>query len=152
MYGSVHCAAAGIGPQRVQAGILRVSKVGIVSIIDDDASVRDAMEGLVRSLGFIACAFESAEDFLRSPRAEDTACLITDVQMPGMNGLELQSHLLAQGRRLPIIFITAFPEQSIRRRAQAAGAVAFLEKPFDGGTMVSLLHEALASNHGATKP
>ncbi|SEF10292.1 Response regulator receiver domain-containing protein [Rhizobiales bacterium GAS191] len=135
----------------MQVGIFRVSKVRIVSIIDDDASVRVAMEGLVRSLGFVACAFESAEDFLRSPRVDETSCLITDVQMPGMNGLELQSHLLAQGRRLPIIFITAFPEQSIRQRAQAAGALAFLEKPFDGETMVGLLHKALASNHGPTK-
>jgi FixJ family two-component response regulator len=122
-----------------------VAKIRIVSIIDDDASVRVAMAGLVRSLGFVACAYESAEDFLRSPQADETSCLITDVQMPGMNGLELQSHLLAQGRRLPIIFITAFPEPNIRKRAEAAGgALAFLEKPFDGGIIVSLLHEALA--------
>jgi FixJ family two-component response regulator len=121
-----------------------VAKMRIVSIIDDDASVRVAMAGLVRSLGFVARAYESAEDFLRSPQADDTACLITDVQMPGMNGLELQSHLLAQGRRLPIIFITAFPEPNIRKRAEAGGALAFLEKPFDGGIIVNLLQEALA--------
>ncbi len=127
-----------------------MSRVQVVSIIDDDASVRVAMEGLVRSLGFAACAFESAEDFLRSPRADDTSCLITDIQMPGMNGLELQDRLLAQGRRLPIIFITAYPEQSIRRRAEAAGAFAFLEKPFDGGTIASLLQLAVESNHGLT--
>jgi FixJ family two-component response regulator len=91
------------------------------------------------------CTFESAENFLRSPEAEQTSCVIADVQMPGMNGLELQSHLLAQGRRLPIIFMTAFPEQSIRKRAQAAGALAFLDKPFDGKTMADLLCKALAA-------
>jgi FixJ family two-component response regulator len=127
-----------------QVGIFRVSKVRVVSIIDDDVSVRVAVECLVRSLGFVACGFESAEDFLRSPRADDSSCVITDVQMRGMNGLELQSHLAAQRRCPPIIFITAFPEQSVRQRAQAAGALAFLEKPFDGGTMVNLLHEAMA--------
>jgi FixJ family two-component response regulator len=94
----------------------------------------------------VACTFESAEEFLRSPAADDTSCLVADVQMPGMNGLELQSHLLAQGRRLPIIFITAFPEQNARKRAQAAGALAFLDKPFDGGTMADLLSEALGPN------
>jgi FixJ family two-component response regulator len=125
-----------------------VAKIRIVSIVDDDASVRVALSGLVRSLGFVACAFESAEDFLRSPHVGDSACLISDVQMPGMNGLELQSQLLAQGHRLPIIFITAFPEPNLRTLADAAGALAFLEKPFDGGIIVSLLKEALASGRG----
>ena len=122
-----------------------MSKVQIVSIIDDDASVRIAMEGLVRSAGLVAFMFESAEDFLRSPRVDDSACLITDVQMPGMSGLDLQDRLIAQGSRIPIIFITAYPEQDIRRRAQAAGAIAFLEKPFDGGSMIKLLRAALAA-------
>lgn len=125
-----------------------MSIVRTVSIIDDDASVRAATACLVRSLGFVACTFGSAEDFLRSPQVDDTSCLVTDVQMPGMNGLELQSHLLAQGRRLPIIFMTAFPEQNLRQRAQAAGAMAFLDKPFDGETMADLLHQAMASSHG----
>ena len=96
---------------------LRIVKTKIVSIVDDDASVRDGMEALVNSIGFIAFVFESAEDFLRSPRIDDTSCLITDVQMPGMSGLEFRSRLVAQGRRIPIIFITAFPEQSGRERA-----------------------------------
>ena len=120
-----------------------MSKTKIVSIIDDDASVRAGMEALVSSIGFTACVFDSAEKFLRSSRIEDTSCLITDVQMPGMNGLELQNQLVAQGRRMPIIFITAFPEQSGRERALAAGALAYLEKPFAGDTMSSLLREAL---------
>lgn len=101
------------------------------------------MEGLVRSLGFAVSAFDSAEAFLNSPQLDATGCLITDVQMPGIDGLELQSRLRAAGRRLPIIFISAFPQQSARRRAEAAGALAFLEKPFDGSTMVKLLHQAL---------
>jgi len=126
-------------------GIPCLSNVQIVSIIDDDASVRAAMEALVRSVGFVAFAFESAEDFLRSPRVDDSACLITDVQMPGMSGLDLQNRLIAQGSHIPIIFITAFPEQDIRSRAQAAGAIAFLEKPFDGETMINLLRTALAA-------
>jgi FixJ family two-component response regulator len=122
-----------------------VSRAQIVSIVDDDASVRVAMESLVRSQGMIAFAFESAEDFLRSPRADDSACLVTDVQMPGMSGLDLQDRLIAQGNRIPIIFITAFPEQSIRRRAEAGGALACLEKPFGGRTMLELLRQALAA-------
>ena len=120
-----------------------MSKVHIISIIDDDASVRAAMQDLVNSLGFVACVFESAEDFLRSPEIHETSCVITDIQMPGMNGEELQRHLLAQGLRMPIIFITAFPEKCLRARVEAAGALAFLEKPFDGGVLVSSLRHAL---------
>jgi FixJ family two-component response regulator len=122
-----------------------LSKPQIVSIVDDDASVRAATESLVRSLGFVAFAFESADDFLRSPRVDDSACLITDVQMPGMNGLDLQDCMIAQGRRIPIIFITAFLEPTIRSRAEAGGALACLEKPFRGGTMIELLRQALAA-------
>jgi FixJ family two-component response regulator len=127
-----------------------VSNDRIVSIIDDDASVRAAMEDLVNALGLMAYAFDSAEAFLSSPQIDTTSCLIADIQMPGMNGLELQSELLAQGRdRLPIIFITAFPERGIRERAEAAGAFAFLEKPFDGNALVGFLRAALAlTRHG----
>jgi FixJ family two-component response regulator len=120
-----------------------LSKTNIISIIDDDASVRAGMEALVNSIGFNACVFDSAEEFLRSSRIEDTSCLVTDVQMPGMNGLELQRQLVAQGRRIPIIFITAFPEQSGRQRALAAGALAYLEKPFAGEAMTSWLRKAM---------
>jgi FixJ family two-component response regulator len=120
----------------------------MVSIVDDDESVRLAMEGLVRSLGFAAHTFRSAEDFLNSPRVDDTACLITDVQMPGMSGLELQSRLRARGSRMPIIFITAYPEHNTRRRAEAAGALAFLEKPSDSGIMAKFLNQALGCAQG----
>jgi FixJ family two-component response regulator len=93
--------------------------------------------------GFAADAFASAEEFLRSSRVSDTACLITDVKMPGMSGVDLQCHLIAQGKRVPTIFITAFPEESSRSKALAAGAVCFLTKPFDGKTLIGCLHDAL---------
>jgi FixJ family two-component response regulator len=128
-----------------RSGTPNVSNSQIVSIVDDDASVRGAMESLVRSLGLVAFAFESAEDFLGSPRVDDSDCLITDVQMPGMTGLELQDRLIARGSRIPIIFITAFPEKAARCRAKAGGAVAFLEKPFAGGAMIEVLRRALAA-------
>ena len=125
--------------------IAGVSKSQIVSIVDDDASVRAAMQSLVRSLGFVAFVFESAEDFLGSPRVDDSSCLITDIQMPGMSGLDLQDCLIAQGTHIPTIFITAFPQQSIRSRVQASGALGLLEKPFAGRTMIELVRQALAT-------
>ena len=122
-----------------------MSMAQIVSIVDDDASVRVALESLVKSLGYVACVFESAEDFLRSPRVDDSACLISDVQMRGMSGLDLQDCLIARGSRIPIIFITAAPEQSsLRNRARAGGALACLEKPFRGRAMIDLVRQALA--------
>jgi FixJ family two-component response regulator len=124
-----------------------LSQVPVVSIVDDDASVRVATNRLVRSLGYVAYTFASADEFLRSPEAGDTACLIADMQMPGMNGVELQSHLLAQGRRLPIIFVTAFPNERVRARALDAGAVCFLTKPVDGSTLIKHIDAALAQ-HG----
>jgi FixJ family two-component response regulator len=122
-----------------------VPKSQIVSIVDDDASVRAAMRSLLKSLGFVVFVFESAEDFLRSPRVEDSSCLITDVQMPGMSGLDLQDCLIARGNRIPIIFITGFPEHTIRRRAQAGAPLGFLEKPFDGKAMIELVRQALST-------
>jgi FixJ family two-component response regulator len=121
-----------------------VSAPPIVSIVDDDASVRAAMTRLVRSLGFVTCSFASAGDFLQSPHLEDTACLITDVQMPGMSGLELQEALLQAGHRIPIIFITACAERCVRERADAGGAVAFFEKPCDVRAIAQSLASVLA--------
>ena len=120
-----------------------MAKVPMISIVDDDPSVREATKGLVRSLGYGAAAFASAEDFLQSDQVNDTACLITDVQMPGLSGVELQSRLIAQGNCTPIIFITAFPEQRIRTRALEAGAVGFLSKPFDEDRLIEYIHAAL---------
>jgi FixJ family two-component response regulator len=135
--------AFGVRVWRERSGIFALSKVQVVSIIDDDASVRAGIESLVMSIGFAARVFESAEAFLHSSQVEGTSCLITDVQMPGMSGLELQSQLISQGVHLPIILITGFPEQSARERALGAGALAYLEKPFDGGAVAKLLREVL---------
>jgi FixJ family two-component response regulator len=115
----------------------------VVSIVDDDASVRAATDRLVRSLGYVSFAFASAEEFLQSPRLADTCCLIADVQMPGMSGVELQERLLADGRRMPTILVTAFPEEHARTRALAAGALCFLTKPIDAPTLIKYLGAAL---------
>ena len=95
-----------------------MTAVPVISIIDDDASVRAATNNLVRSLGYTVHTFASAEAFLHSAQLNDTSCAIVDVQMPTMSGIELQSHLRAKGYRVPFIFITAFPEESARARAQ----------------------------------
>jgi FixJ family two-component response regulator len=115
----------------------------VVSIVDDDDSIRAAMSSLVRSLGYEACLFASAEAFLASASLHETACLILDVQMPGMGGLELQAELNARGQIIPIIFITAFPEERLRQRAEAAGALGFFSKPVDGSNIVECLEAAL---------
>ena len=115
----------------------------MISIVDDDESVREATKGLVRSLGYGAATFASAEEFLGSDRLRETSCLITDVQMPGIDGVELQKRLLADGYRVPIIFITAFPEDRIRRSVLEAGAVGFLSKPFEEAVLIEHLQTAL---------
>ena len=93
----------------------------MISIIDDDPFVRMATDGLVRSLGYRAATFASAEDYLQSDRINDTSCVITDMQMPGLSGAELQSLLIARGNCTPMIFITAFPKENVRRRVLDAG-------------------------------
>nr|WP_258608469.1 response regulator [Mesorhizobium sp. AR10] len=98
---------------------------------------------LVRLHGFLVHAFASAEEFLESPYVGDTGCVITDIRMPGMSGVDLQAHLIAQGIRVPVIFISAFPEESSRKRALEAGAVCFLTKPFDGKALIDCLSGAL---------
>jgi FixJ family two-component response regulator len=123
-----------------------VSEARTISIVDDDESVRSSIEDLVSSLGYTGHVFESAEEFLKSSDHDETACLITDLQMPGMSGQDLQCHLLAKGRTLPIIFITAFPEKRVRESVLAKGALAFLEKPFDCGHLVTLIQRAMTSD------
>lgn len=137
-------AARNSSPQRlllIEDQLLRTGPT--ISIVDDDESMRCAVKSLVTSLGFAACTFASAEEFLHSPRLDDTACLITDLQMPGLNGVELQKSLLAQGRSIPIIFVTAFPEERLRARAIAAGALGFLSKPFESETLIKLIDKAI---------
>ena len=96
-----------------------MSNTPIISIIDDDESVRSSLRSLVKSLGLAACTFASAENFLNSPHQDDTSCLITDLQMPGLSGIELQRLLSAQGRRIPIIFVTAFFPEALAPRLSA---------------------------------
>jgi FixJ family two-component response regulator len=115
----------------------------LISIIDDDRSVREAIQGLIRSLGYPTVAFGSAEDYLGSGRIRDTACIITDLQMPGLSGIDLQRRLLADGHQTPVIFVTAFPSDRLRQQALDAGAFGFLSKPFDETSLISCLDKAL---------
>lgn len=133
-------------------GLERSTSVSFtVAIVDDDDSVRTAVGSLVRSLGFDALAFASAESFLASGRLDEVDCLISDVQMPGMSGPQLQDHLASRRGDLPVILITAFPEERLRRQAEAAGACGFLAKPFDGQAMVRCLEAALESRNAARR-
>ena len=122
----------------------------MISIVDDDISVREATKDWVRSLGYVAAAFASAEEFLQSGKVNDTECVITDVQMPGLSGIELQSYLISQGNRTPIIFVTAFPEERTRTRALEAGAIGFMTKPFDEGRLIEYIEAALAGRNTKT--
>jgi len=120
-----------------------VAELPVITIVDDDPSVRAGIARLLRSLGFSAYAFASATEFLLSPQLSDTACLIADVEMPGMSGVELQEHLIAHGHSTPIVFITAFPEGRIRDRVMSAGAVDFLRKPFNEVQLIEFVERAL---------
>ena len=115
---------------------------GLISVVDDDESIRRTTTFLVESFGFRAAAFESAENFLKSGQLHDTSCVIVDVQMPGMNGLELQSELAAAGYDIPIIFITAYDNKVSRQQAMQAGAVAFLGKPFRDEELLQTIRSA----------
>ncbi len=120
----------------------------LISIIDDDESMLESTKGLVRSLGYQVATFASAEEFLKSERVDDTSCLIADVRMPGLSGIDLQHRLIARGVRMPTIFITAFPEEGTRRRAMTAGAVGYLGKPFSEESLLTCLDAALGSSEG----
>jgi FixJ family two-component response regulator len=115
----------------------------VISIIDDDASVREATARLVRSLGYRAAVFSSAEEFLESDCVRDSACLITDLQLSGMSGSGLQDRLIADGYRTPIIFMTAYFDEKVRDRVLKAGAFGFLRKPFADESLIEGLDKAL---------
>ena len=119
------------------------SQTPTVAVVDDDEAVRDALSNLLASLDLGVATFASAEAFLASPACRSAACLITDVQMPGMSGLDLQRHLSESGNRLPVILITAFPQEHVRRQAEAEGAFGFFAKPFEGGLMIQCIERAL---------
>ena len=118
-------------------------KVPLISIVDDDALARDGIRELIESLGYRTTTFESAEHFLRSGMVAETACLITDMQMPGLNGLELQEALQSQGHQTPVIVITAYPNDKHRTRALENEAVGYLSKPFDEQTLIECLTVAI---------
>jgi FixJ family two-component response regulator len=120
-----------------------LSTVSVISVVDDDASVRAATSKFLRSHGYTVQAYSSAEHFLQSGRLSDTSCVIADLQMPGMSGLELLTMMRARGYGVPFIFITAFPDETTRARALQAGAICFLSKPFAGSTLINCLSVAL---------
>ena len=115
----------------------------LISVVDDDESMREAMGGLMKSLGYAAEAFASAEEFLSSRQVPRTSCLIADVQMPGMTGLELHRHLVASGNKIPTILITAFPDDSARQRALSDGVVCYLSKPFDENELLACIRSSI---------
>jgi FixJ family two-component response regulator len=117
----------------------------LISIVDDDESIREALESLVKSMGHRAEAFATAEEFLNSDRRQDTACLVLDVRMPGMSGLELQRQLAAANGPIPIIFITAHDDEQARAQALKAGAVDFLRKPFSEEALLNGVRSAVES-------
>ena len=117
----------------------------LVAIVDDDDSVRSALQGLLKAVGLPAQAFASAEEFLQSEAPESAICLITDVRMPGIDGLELQRRVRLQYPRLPVIFITAHYDNEIRQRALSQGATGFLHKPFDAADLLGAIELALTT-------
>jgi len=120
-----------------------VIETALISIVDDDESIREAIQSLLRSVGFKAKTFASAEQFLQSDQIENTACLILDVRMPGMSGLELQRRLMATQCRIPIVFVTAHGDEEARSRALQEGAVEFLLKPFSEEALLNAIQAAL---------
>jgi FixJ family two-component response regulator len=117
--------------------------IPLISIVDDDDALRSALENLMRSAGLRAQGFSSAEAFLRSEQLHETACLILDVRMPGMSGLELQRQMAVGNSHIPVIFITAYAADDRRNQALEAGAAAFLYKPFQEGELLNAIDAAL---------
>ena len=117
----------------------------MVAIVEDDESYRAAVQRLLKSAGLPVRSFASAEDFLKSGQQQETGCLIADIQMPGMSGLDLQAKLNAEHCPIPIIFITAHGDEEMRLQAMRAGAVKFLAKPFDGAILLDSVRVALKS-------
>jgi FixJ family two-component response regulator len=121
----------------------------LIAIVDDDASVREAMMSLMRALGFLVETFPCAEDFLQSDSLQRTACLIADVRMPGMSGLELYRRLVASGKPIPTVLITAHSDDGVRARALKAGIICYLTKPFREDDLLGCIRSAL--DHGKSE-
>ena len=115
----------------------------VIAIVDDEELVRTSLQRLLKMAGYTVAAFTSAEEFLRSGSLQDVHCLIADIRMPGMSGLDLQSELNAGGYQIPIIFITAHGDEKMRIRAMRVGAVAFLAKPFDNTVLLDRVRACL---------
>ena len=122
-----------------------MSKPPLIAIVDDDELARDGIRELVASLGYETVTFSSAQDFLASSVITKTRCLITDLQMPGLNGLELQAAIRSQGYCTPVILVTAYPNEQHRRRALDNGAVGFLNKPFEEASLIRCINAAIKS-------
>lgn len=116
----------------------------VISIVDDDESLRRSVRNFLTSVGFHVETFASAEEFLQSAHREDTGCLVLDLRMPGMSGLDLLVHLVATDSRIPAVVLTAHSDDEARRRTLLAGAVAFLGKPFHGDALLGAVRSALA--------
>lgn len=140
IYQSIIALPCGLDYAAIMAG---QNKFRLVAIVDDDDSIRGALQGLMKEAELPAVAFASAEEFLQSGEQRQTACLIADIRMPGMSGLELQSRLNKERQRIPIIFITAHGDEDMRLQALRAGAVEFLAKPFDDEVLLDSVRAAL---------
>jgi FixJ family two-component response regulator len=120
-----------------------MQQAAMIAIVDDDKSVREATKSLVRSLGYQAATFGSAEEFLGSAQLKATSCLITDVRMPGMSGVELQERLIADGRNMPTVFISAFSDERVQQKVLESGAIGYLRKPFEEDRLIECIDTAL---------
>lgn len=121
-----------------------MTKTNKIAVVDDDASMRDALSALVRSIGMAVESYASADEFVAAAGHEGADCLITDVQMPGMSGIELLEYLRRRRCAMPVIVVTAYPSAALQARAMAAGNASFMGKPFDGNEMVNRIEQVLA--------
>ena len=158
--------AAGVRPSYVRycrpaqrsRTLVRTSELAVqneprlIAIVDDDDSVREGTKSLIRSMGLAAEAFSSGEDFLRSSQLGGTACLVADVNMPGMSGLDLHRRVATVGKGIPTILITAYPNDSVRARALSAGIICYLIKPFSEEELLRCIRFALDEEDGASAP
>src|SRR3974377_502125 len=128
--------------------MITAAKVKSIAVVDDDELVRIALERLLKDLGFLVASFGSAEDFLKSGQLPEIACLIADIRMPGMSGLDLQAQLNAESRAIPIVFLTPHGDEKMRLQAMRAGAVGFLAKPFNSDILLDRVRAALEAGGG----
>jgi len=123
--------------------VTKLSKHTLIAVVDDDESVREAMRNLILLLGYAVESFASAEEFLSYDRIGEVACLVTDVQMSGMSGIQLHDQMLVNGDRKPVIFVTAFPQEGVRARVLRDGAIGYLSKPLKPKCFIACLHRAI---------